>query len=61
MAWIEHQDLGPGPTAVISSNPIAMKAIQELNRQITFGSSVLTRVQEESIATTVAVINKCRY
>ena len=42
-------------------NPGAMKAVQELNGRITFGSSALTRVQEEAIATTVSVVNQCRF
>ena len=46
---------------VMSINPGAMKAVQGLNQAITFGSSALTRVQEESIATTVGVINRCRF
>jgi len=61
VAWIQHEDLGPSPTAVISTNPSAMQAVRELNQELTFGSSALTPVQEESIATTVSVINKCRY
>jgi hypothetical protein len=32
-----------------------------LNRAVTFGSSRLTRVQEEIIATTVSATNRCRY
>lgn len=47
--------------SVMSSNMGAVDALRELHKYITFGGSVLTRIQEESIATTVAVINKCRY
>ncbi len=61
MSWIREEDL---PLAnvikVMSINPGAMKAVQELNARITFGSSALTRVQEEAIATTVSVVNQCR-
>lgn len=46
---------------VMSINPGAMQAVQNLNQSLTFGSSALTRVQEESIATTVGVINSCRF
>ncbi len=62
MAWIRQEDL---PLAnvikVMSINPGAMQAVQAVNAAISFGSSALTRVQEESIATTVSVINRCRY
>lgn len=61
MAWIEHEDLGPSPMSVMSSNPEAIAALRDLHKYVTFGGSVLTRVQEETIATNVAVINKCRY
>jgi hypothetical protein len=40
----------------------AMEAVANLNANVTFGSSALTRVQEEeAIATTVAAANQCRY
>lgn len=62
MSWIREEDL---PLAnvikVMSINPGAMKAVEELNGRITFGSSALTRVQEEAIATTVSVVNQCRF
>ena len=45
----------------MSINENAMKAVQNLNANITFGSSALTRVQEECIATVVAAVNSCRY
>ena len=32
-----------------------------MNANITFGSSALTRVQEEAIATAVSAVNRCRY
>ena len=38
-----------------------MEAVQRLNASITFGSSALTRVQEEAIATVVSATNHCRY
>jgi len=47
--------------SVMSLNPRALKGVRDMNGAITFGASVLTRVQEESIATTVASVNKCRY
>jgi len=45
----------------MSINPAAMKAVEELSRVITFGGSVLTRVQEELIATIVSATLRCRY
>ena len=62
MAWIRTEDVGvPGIIGVMSINPTMMEAVRDLNQAITFGASALTRVQEESIATTVSVINRCRY
>ena len=61
MAWIKHDYPIPGPHAVVSTNPDAMNAISILNSNVTFGSSTLTRVQEEAIATVVSTTNKCRY
>ena len=40
---------------VMSINPAAMKAVNDLNNAITFGASALTRTQEEAIATAVSV------
>lgn len=50
-----------GIIGVMSLNPRALKAVRDMNSAITFGASVLTRVQEESIATVVANANSCRY
>ena len=62
MAWIRTEDVGvPGIIGVMSINGTMMDAVRKLNQSISFGSSTLTRVQEESIATTVSVINQCRY
>ncbi len=62
MAWIRTEEVGvPGIIGVMSINQSMMEAVRNLNQSITFGSSALTRVQEESIATAVSVINKCRY
>jgi len=62
MSWIREEQLNVPPIMrCMSINPGAMKAVQELNQAVHFGASALTRVQEEAIATTVAVINKCRY
>ena len=47
--------------SVMSLNPRALKGVRDMNGAITFGASALTRVQEESIATTVANVNRCRY
>ena len=46
---------------VMSITPKAMNAVREVNRAVTFGGSALTRVQEEAIATTVSVLNRCRF
>ena len=64
MSWIREAD-EPLHSAnvinVMSINPSAMKAVNDLNNAITFGSSALTRVQEEAIATAVSVQNECRF
>jgi alkylhydroperoxidase family enzyme len=46
---------------VMSINPAAMKAVNDLNNAITFGASALTRTQEEAIATAVSAQNECRF
>ncbi len=62
MAWIREEDLDLSPVIrVMSINPKAMEAVQRLNASVTFGSSALTRVQEEAIATVVSATNHCRY
>ena len=62
MSWIREEDLKMANIIkVMSIIPKAMNAVQELNSAITFGGSTLTRVQEEAIATTVSVVNKCRF
>ena len=62
MAWIreEESDLSP-VISVMSILPGAMEAVQRMNMAVTFGSSALTRVQEEAIATVVSATNHCRY
>lgn len=62
MSWIREEDLKMANIIkVMSIIPKAMNAVQELNSAITFGGSTLTRVQEEAIATTVSVVNRCRF
>ncbi len=62
MTWIEEAESNiSGIIKSMSINPEAMEAVRAMNRQITFGASTLSRVQEEAIATTVAVANHCRY
>ena len=62
MSWIREKDVNlANVIKVMSIDPEAMAAVQAMNGAITFGASGLTRVQEEAIATTMAVINKCRY
>ena len=60
MAWPEDIDL-PAIFQTISSNPKALELVKQLNETICFGNSALTRMQEEAIATVVAVTNQCRY
>jgi alkylhydroperoxidase family enzyme len=47
--------------APLSINPGALQAVEMLNKNISFGSSALTRVQEEAIAVVVSMTNQCRY
>jgi alkylhydroperoxidase family enzyme len=62
MSWIEEAAVDLPPViSVMSINEKAMKAVQNLNANITFGSSALTRIQEEAISTVVAAANRCRY
>jgi|TARA_B100001245_G_scaffold220235_1_gene190630 alkylhydroperoxidase family enzyme len=65
MSWIEQDPEAtknlPPVISVMSINDQAMKAVQNLNANITFGASALTRVQEEAISTVVAAANRCRY
>ena len=62
MSWIKEADVNlSNVIKVMSINPKAMEAVANLNQAVTFGSSALTRVQEEAIATTVSVTNKCRF
>ena len=62
MAWIREEDLDlANIIKVMSINPAAMQAVERMNGAITFGSSALTRVQEEAIATVVSVVNQCRF
>ena len=62
MSWIQEADVNVSNVMkVMSINPKAMEAVSNLNQAVTFGSSALTRVQEEAIATAVSVTNKCRY
>ncbi len=46
---------------IMSINPAAMQAVNDMNNAITFGASALTRTQEEAIATAVSVQNQCRF
>ena len=62
MSWIEEAKVDlPLVISVMSINKQAMEAVQNLNASITFGASVLTRVQEEAIAAVVSATNHCRY
>ena len=62
MAWIREENVDlPEIIKIMSIQPRAMEAVQRLNAAITFGSSALTRVQEEGIATVVSATNHCRY
>ena len=62
MAWIREEDLNlANVIKVMSIDPGAMQSVLGLNEAISWGASTLTRVQEEAIATTVSVINRCRF
>ena len=62
MTWIRQEDVGmPGIISSMSINPEMMNAVRNLNQAISFGASPLTRLQEESIAVAVSVVNRCRY
>ncbi|MCH8280574.1 MAG: peroxidase-related enzyme [Chloroflexi bacterium] len=63
MSWIEETDLPDVPPIfrAMSLNPDALDAVKRLNEVISFGNSGLSRIQEESIATVVAVANRCRH
>ena len=62
MSWIREEEIDASNVIkVMSINPGAMRAVMDLNSATTFGASALTRAQEEAIATTVSVINRCRF
>lgn len=63
MPWIEQDESLnlANVIKIMSLRPDAMQAVMDLNQQVTFGGSALTRVQEEAIATTVGVVNRCRF
>ena len=63
MSWVKEADLPDLPEIfkAISSNGQALELVEQLNEGIAFGSSALTRAQEEAIATAVSVANRCRY
>ncbi len=64
MAWIEEDSRYADVANVIkcmSINEEAMHAVWDMGNKITFGSSSLTRAQEEIIATVVSSINHCKY
>ena len=62
MSWIREEEVEVANVIkCMSINRMAMEAVRDANMAITFGSSALTRVQEEAIATAVSAVNKCRY
>ena len=64
MPWIEEIPSGeedlPAIFQALSLSPGALERVKQLNETLAFGSSALSRVQEEAIATVVAA-NRCRY
>ena len=60
MALAEDIDL-PAIFQTISSNPEVLEVVKQLNETICFGNSALSRMQEEAIATVVAMANQCSY
>ena len=63
MSWIKDVDRPELPAVfrALSLNTQALEAVEQLNEALAFGSSTLSRVQEEAIATVVSVANRCRY
>ena len=65
MPWIEEIPSGeedlPAIFQALSLSPGALERVKQLNETLAFGSSALSRVQEEAIATVVAAANRCRY
>ena len=69
MPWIdeissEHPSGGENLPAIfqaLSLRPEALEQVKQLNETLAFGSSALSRVQEEAISTVVAAANRCRY
>lgn len=63
MPWISQDEKSElaNVIKIMSLRPKAMQAVMDVNQAVTFGGSALTRTQEEAIATTVGVVNKCRF
>ena len=64
MWWIEESPRDSELADVIkcmSINEDAMHAVWDMGHRLSFGSSALTRAQEEVIATVVSAINRCKY
>ena len=64
MSWIDEipsdeEDL-PAIFQALSLDAGALEKVKQLNETLAFGSSALSRVQEEAIATVVATANRCR-
>ena len=62
MSWANKAELPDLPEIFksISSNSQALEVVERLNESIAFDRSALPRAQEEAIATTVSVANRCR-
>ena len=64
MAWIKEDESYaelPNVIKCMSINPEVMNSVIEMGHNIGFGSSALSRAQEEIIATVVSAINNCEY
>lgn len=62
MSWIREEEVDlPNIIKVMSILPKERQAVQDLNAALMFGGSTLTRVEEESIASTVSAINHCHF
>ncbi len=65
MPWIDEIPSGeedlPAIFQALSLSPEALEQVKRLNETLAFGSSALSRIQEEAIATVVAAANRCRY
>ncbi len=51
----------PGVVAPMKIAPRTLRAVMQMNAAVTFGGSVLGRLREELVATTVSLVDECFY